>query len=148
MRTMRFFRFLSFFFLLLIIACGSVDNSDDEFFDYKLRGVWKTHQNDNECEGSLVIDIDTIIIDYTYYSVLGDQRPFESFTHKIPLKGYSEEYVPPMVGITGELFIDDPGKVVQDVIPYFYYTGGQEQFLKFEFGGRIEILRRTGDVMP
>ncbi|MCL2472592.1 MAG: hypothetical protein FWF26_02840, partial [Treponema sp.] len=64
-----------------------------------------------------------------------NDRHFRDFTKGVALKGYSED---------GKIYIEDRG-VVQEGIPYTYYTAGNYpviKFLRFTFNGRSEILQK------
>jgi len=64
------------------------------------------------------------------------QHPFKDFTKDAPLEGYAEE---------GKNFINDIG-VIQEGIPYTYWHTQKDNrkiyFLSFNFGGRVETLRK------
>ena len=109
-------------------------------FVYDLQGRWVSI-DPSVYSGTLVITNDKITISgYEESQTLSgedhNKRPFKDFTKGIALSAYSE----------GEkIFINDAG-VLQTGIPYYYYTVGtypQEKFLRLDFGGRTEILRKS-----
>ena len=141
-------------FTLLITSCDWDSwELDSNGFSYNLRGTWVSNNepgSEFEYSGTLVIDFNTIEIKgYTtnlnFEGIPGNSsamRPFFGFTINTPLESYSEgEQVEGR--IEGFIFINDVG-VWQDGIPYIYYTTnfGQDEFLRFDFGGRIETLRK------
>jgi hypothetical protein len=126
--------------MAIIAACGhSGTESNSEKFDYDLRGIWES--NDKSVYSG------TLYIDYNYITITGYEenqtpqqgndsfRPFKDFTKSIALKGYSEE---------SKIFINDAG-TLQEGIPYNYYRTDYktEEFLRFNFGGRVEILQKV-----
>jgi len=132
---------------LLLFSCDLKSGSGNykyKGFDYDLQGTWETNST-GEYSGSLKISSDTITISgyapntmYEYTNGTG-QRPFKDFTKNTPLEGYTEE---------GKIFIKDAG-IIQEGLPYVYYLGAysyseneQAQFLRFNFGGREETLRK------
>ena len=142
-KTKRRILFLSAlaFYALLHGAClfdmGDIEGQNR--FEYDLRGTWVSN-DPSVYSGTLEIDYNRITI--TGYGeaqtpAQGDdaKRPFRGFTKRTPLSGYSEE---------GKIFIEDAG-FWQIGIPYTYYTQnrGQEEFLRFDFGGRTETLQKT-----
>jgi len=135
---------------LLFFSCDdshgifNYNSRDYKSFDYDLQGTWETNST-SEYSGTLVISYNTITISgYTpnqgYEWTNGtERRPFKDFTKNAPLEGYSED---------GKIFIKDAG-VIQEGIPYTPYSGAyssydskQPQFLRFNFGGRQETLRK------
>jgi hypothetical protein len=133
------------FCILLFISCDweSIE-SDLKTFDYNLQGTWITNNPDSTYSGRLEITKDRITI--TGYGESQTQipwgndaeRPFRAFTKGAALKGYSEE---------GHFYIEDAG-MWQAGIPYIYWDDSpppdyrKVYFLRFEFGGRTETLRR------
>jgi len=140
--------FLLAFCSLFISSCDGNGNnwkngsSNFKSFTYNLQGTWKTNEPSDIYSGTLVIDYNTIIIsgyvrDELHELINGeDRRPFKDFTKNVALEGYSEEE---------KIFIKDIG-VIQEGIPYTYwYTqpdNKQIDFLSFNFGGRVETLRK------
>jgi hypothetical protein len=61
-------------------------------------------------------------------------RPFRDFAKGAPYACYAEEE---------KLFITTVGG--EKNVPYLYSTSDQDKFLFFNFGGREEALKRTGD---
>jgi hypothetical protein len=108
--------------------------------EFNLRGTWES--TDPELySGKLVIDIDTITI--TGYAEsqtqwYGDdtRRPFRDFAKGAPLPCYSDSE-------ERNLFIMTVGG--EKIVPYLYFTSGQDKFLSFNFGDRDEALKRTGN---
>jgi hypothetical protein len=106
--------------------------------DFNLRGAWESTVTD-PYSGKLVIGVDTITI--TGYAEsqtqwYGDdtKRPFGEFAKGAPLPCYSDD---------NKLFITTVGG--EKIVPYLYSTSGQDKFLSFDFGGRAEALKRTGN---
>jgi hypothetical protein len=133
----RFFA-LSVVAILLLTACGKDEKSDSKYFDYKLRGTWVSNDPEAVYHGTLTIDYNKIII--TGYGELqtplnGDdmKRPFRDFPKGTPLSGYSEN--------NNTMFIMDAGQW-RAGIPYIYSEEnyGHYKLLRFNFGGRTEIL--------
>jgi len=127
-------------FIFLIISCNWDIGSDDyKTFTYELRGIWISN-DPSIYSGELEIRTDQITIsgfneNQTPPGEDSSNRPFKGFTKEVALKGYSEE---------GKIFIEDGG-LLQDGIPYAYYTTGnlsEEKFLRFTFGGRLEIMKK------
>ena len=131
---------------LLFIACDldGMESGSHKTFDYKLQGIWDTNDPDTTYSGRLIISSDRITI--TGYGESQTpirwgndaERPFRDFIKGVALKGYSEE---------GCFYIEDGG-IVQAGIPYTYWDDSpppdywKVQFLRFNFGGRLETLRR------
>jgi len=130
---------------LLFFSCDFISGSDYKSIDYDLRGTWETNEgNDDDYSGTLVMDYNTITIGgyasnqgYEWAHGTG-QRPFKDFTKNAPLEAYTEE---------GKIFIKDAG-IVQEGLPYTYWEvysqtdNKQIQFLRFNFNGRDETLRK------
>ena len=108
-------------------------------FDYDLQGTWATN-GISEYSGTLEIEYNRITISGygpspVYEMTHGTaHRPFKDWTKDTPLVGYSED---------GQLFINDAGQL-QEGIPYNYYTTnfGRDKFIRIDFNGREEILRK------
>jgi len=127
---------------LLLFSC---DLDKYKGFDYDLQGTWETNST-GEYSGTLLISYDTITINgykpNTIYEILiGTEqcRPFKDFTKDTLLEGYAED---------GKIFIKDAG-IIQEGLPYVYYLGAyspsenkRPEFLRFNFGGRDETLRK------
>jgi hypothetical protein len=128
-----------------IIGCGGYYGTDSYLrFDSNLQGTWKTVSPDERYEGTLEITYDRITItgygsSQTPMFSDDNQRPFKNFLKGIALKGYSEE---------GHIFIEDAG-LVQEGIPYRYWSDSPNynkiEFLRFEFGGKPETLRKSNE---
>jgi hypothetical protein len=130
------------FCFLLVFSCDwKPGSSDYKSFDYDLQGTWETNESDSRYTGMLVIDYNRITI--TGYGesqtpVFGGsdvERPFRNFTKGVPISGYSKD---------GKIFIEDSG-IVQEGIPYTYYYSPdltEVGFLRFDFGGRAQTLRK------
>jgi len=128
---------------LFISSCdGNYGSSDYKSFAYDLQGTWETNDTGDYYSGTLVIDYNTITISgytpnqgYEWANGTG-HRPFKDFTKNAPLEGYTEE---------GKIFIKDIG-IIQEGIPYTYWHTQQDYrqiyFLSFNFGGRVETLRK------
>ena len=127
-------------FALLLVAFTTAcdwDSSDSNSFAYDIRGTWRS--NDASLyAGELLIEYNKITIygyeeTQTFPSGDDTKRPFRDFTKGTPLSGYTEN---------GIMFIRDAG--MWNEIPYIYYAEnyGNDRFLRFNFGGRIETLRR------
>jgi hypothetical protein len=127
------------FLIIVFIAmsCEKSDLFDYKNFDYDLRGTWVSN-DPSVYSGSLIIDYDKITI--SGYSEIQTppegndaRRPFRDFIKKVPLSGYSED---------GRFYIMNMGEWHVG-IPYTYWTEdyGRYKFLRFDFGGRMEILR-------
>lgn len=134
-------KILKLLIALSITACGNNGgtDSDSEKFDYKLRGTWESNDK-SVYSGTLRIEYNSITITgYTENQTppQGEDaiRPFKNFTKNIALKKYSAEE---------KIFINDAG-TLQEGIPYNYYSTnyGTEEFLRFNFNGRLEILQKT-----
>ena len=128
---------ISLLYIFCITSCGS---SDDQNFDYELRGMWVSNDPSSTYLGSLHIEYDKITIDgygESQTPILGDdnQRPFKGSTKGTPLKAYSED---------GMIYIKDVG-AWQKGIPYIFYTGysNRDKFMRINFNGREEILQFT-----
>ena len=118
--------------------------SDYKSFVYDLQGTWETNETSEYYSGKLVISSNTITISgYTpneLYEIINgtSHRPFKDFTKNAPLEGYTEEE---------KIFIKDAG-IIQEGIPYTYWEVSSQpdykriQFLRFDFGGRAETLRK------
>jgi hypothetical protein len=131
--------FACFLAILLLAACD-LESGDGKGFDYDLQGTWVSAEN-SAYYGTLEITYDRITITgYSEYLWNEDdnKRPFKNFIKGIALKGYSEE---------GKIYIEDAG-IVQEGIPYTYWHDSPPpdftkiQFLRFNFGGRVETLIR------
>ena len=131
---------------LVFTACEWEDlMSVNNTLDYNLQGIWVSNNPDSIYSGRLEITNDRITI--TGYGesqtpVPGGndvERPFRDFTKGIALNAYSED---------GHIFIEDAG-LLQAGIPYIYWEEsslanyGMVEFLRFEFGGRPETLRKS-----
>ena len=111
-------------------------------FNIDLRGTWVSN-DPSVYSGELVIDIDRITIKgfsegQTPSGEDDNKRPFKGFTKGAALNGYSED---------GKIFIEDVG-LLQEGIAYVFYTAGsfpEEKFLRFNFGGRMEIMQKKSD---
>jgi hypothetical protein len=124
---------------MLFVSCEVT--GDYKTIDFNLRGAWES-TDASLYSGKLVIGVDTITI--TGYAESqtppawngGDDtlRPFRDFAKGAPYACYAEE---------GKLFITTVGG--EKNVPYLYSTSGQDKFLFFNFGGREEALKRTGD---
>ena len=131
---------------LLFFACDLEGWESGAFktFDYNLQGTWVTNDPDTTYSGKLVISSDRITI--TGYGESQTparwgndaERPFRDFIKGAALKGYSAE---------GCFYIEDAG-MTQAGIPYTYWDDspppdyGKVQFLRFNFGGRQETMRK------
>jgi len=129
---------------LLVFSCDwKPGSSDYKSFAYDLQGTWETNEI-SEYSGTLVINSNTITIsgyasnslyEFTYGT---GHRPFKDFTKNTPLEGYTEE---------SKIFIKDVG-IIQEGLPYTYWDVyspadyKQIYFLSFNFGGRVETLRK------
>jgi len=108
-------------------------------FAYDLRGTWVSN-DPSVYYGELEIDFNRItIVGYSEsQTTFGEDdiiRPFKGFTKGAALKGYSENEI---------IYIEDAG-LLQEGIPYTYYTAGNypyDEFIRFNFGGRIETLQK------
>ena len=129
---------------LLIFSCDwEYEPSITKTFAYDLQGTWETN-GISDYSGTLVIDNNTITISgyipNTLYELTNGtgHRPFRDFTKNTPLEGYTEE---------GKIFIKDAG-ILQEGIPYTYWDAYPQpdfkrvQFLRFDFNGRVETLRK------
>jgi hypothetical protein len=128
---------------LLLAAGCDVDggNGNNKFVDSKLRGTWES-TDESLYSGALVIGFDAITI--TGYGNLqtppiysggdDDQRLFRNLAKNAPHPCYTED---------GTLFIETVGAVPG--FPYVYSTSGSDRYLRFPFGEREEVLKRTGD---
>jgi len=141
--------FLLIPYSLFIFSCDGNGNSwknwssNYKSFAYDLQGTWETNDANNNYSGRLVISNSTITISgytsnqgYEWANGTG-HRPFKDFTKNAPLEGYTEE---------GKIFIKDVG-IIQEGIPYTYWHTTQQDytqiyFLSFNFGGRVETLRK------
>jgi hypothetical protein len=109
--------------------------------DSKLHGTWESTDT-NLYSGKLLIGSDTVTI--TGYAESqtppvwngGDdaRRPFGDFAKNAPYACYTEDE---------KLFIMTV--LDEKIVPYRYSTNSQGRFLFFNFGGREEALKRTGD---
>lgn len=135
--------------LQLFISCDSeYIQQESQSFDLPLQGTWITNDLDSIYSGSLVITYNRITISgygeiQTPIQGGNDiERPFRNLTKEVPLSGYSEE---------GRIFITDAG-FLQEGIPYFYWEDIYPpeyhliQFLRFEFGGRQQTLRKISEL--
>jgi len=129
---------------LFIFSCDWESKpSDNRIFANDLQGTWETN-GVSDYSGKLVIGNNAITIsgyvpNTSYEPTNGtSHRPFRDFTKDTPLEGYSEE---------GKIFIKDAG-IIQEGIPYTYWDDypspdyKQVQFLRLNFGGRVETLRK------
>jgi len=129
---------------LFIFSCNWENKpSDYKSFAYDLQGTWETHSI-SEYSGTLVISRNTITISgyapNTFYEWSNgtSHRPFRDFLKDTLLEGYAEEE---------KIYISDAG-TIQAGIPYTYWEGPlnsdytRDQFLRFDFGGRVETLRK------
>ena len=109
----------------------------------ELQGTWQTNDPDSIYSGTLSIGHDRITISgygERQTPLFGDdeKRPFRNYTKGMPLRAYSEE---------GILFIEDGGFWVNGIPFNYWYVDspsnfGTVHFLRFEFGGRTETLRK------
>jgi len=129
---------------LFVFSCDwKYELFDYKIFAYDLQGVWETNGN-SDYSGTLVIGGNTITIGgyapNTVYELTNGtgHRPFRDFTKDTPLEGYTEE---------GKIVIKDAG-IIQEGIPYTYWDDYPPpdykwvQFLRFNFGGRVETLQK------
>jgi hypothetical protein len=142
--------------VFIFASCGDYTDSNFQTFDSNLRGTWKTNTPPEYLEGyngSVVITRDTITITgyegYIGYAADEATRPFRGVTRGGALPGYSEK----TAGLEypdheGTLFIKDAGVWQTGVAYSFYRTGSSsssyQYFMRFSFGGRDEMLRKTG----
>jgi len=127
--------------LLIVLAGCDWDSITDDLnvFDYSLRGTWVS-DNKNVYSGRLEITYNTISItgydaSQTPQGSDDARRPFKGFMKDVALGGYSRN---------GKFVIWNAG-IWQDGIPYEYTVVGpypQKRYLRFTFGGRVEILRK------
>ena len=133
---------------LFIFSCdweyGPSNSPYYKSFDYGLQGTWETNDTNEYYSGKLVISSNTITIsgyipNPVYERTNGTgHRPFRDFTMNAPLEGYTEE---------GKIFIKDVG-IIQKGLSYTYWEVysqadyKQIYFLSFNFGGRVETLRK------
>jgi hypothetical protein len=122
---------------MLFVSCN-VKGGEYKTIEFKLQGTWESTDT-ALYYGKLIIDIDTITITgyaefQTPWNGDDDKRPFRDFAKNAPLPCYSED---------GKLFIMAGGG--EKSVPYYYYTAGQNKYLLFTFGGRDEILKKTGN---
>ena len=131
---MKSFLFVLSVTVFLLTGCGKDDSIDSD-----LRGNWVSNDA-SVYSGELVIGYGRITISgygERQTPLNGDDanRPFRTFTKEVTLDCKSEN---------GKIYIKDVGQW-QDGIPYIYYTGSskRDKFLRINFGGRDETLRRT-----
>jgi hypothetical protein len=122
---------------MLVVSC-TVDKTPE----FELNGTWESTDT-SLYSGWLVIKSDTITITGYAESQTPDpwkggddtKRPFRDFAKGAPLACRAED---------GKLFIKTA--LGEKIVPYSYYSAsGQGRFLYFNFGGREEALRRTGN---
>ena len=112
--------------------------ANNRTFAYDLQGTWVSN-DPSVYSGKLVIDLNRITITGYRESQTpiwdnDNKRPFKNFIKNVPIRGYSND---------GKLFIEDRGSY--ESISYTLYTTGtypQHKFLRFSFGGRLEILQK------
>jgi hypothetical protein len=141
MKTPRFFAISAVLLTALALcACDELPPAAEyKSFAGDLRGTWMSNET-GVYSGSLVITSDIITIggygeDWT--SLLGDdsKRPFRDYPRGAALKGRSED---------GKIFIEYPASA-QNAIPYIYTEAADKtELLEFDFGGRKEIVQKTG----
>lgn len=121
---------------------GDSDLISSRYFASSLRGTWESN-DPSVYSGKLIIDYNSIkITGYDESQSQGSndtKRPFRDFTRNTTLQGYSDE----SDGI--KIYIKDRGSW-QPGIVYQYYKSGtllnSDHFLKFDFGGRSETLKK------
>jgi hypothetical protein len=124
---------------MLVVSCEV--NGVYKIIDFKLHGTWESTDT-SLYSGQLVIGGNTITITGYDESQTPPEwkggndakRPFKEFAKGAPFPCYSEE---------GKLFITTVGG--EKIVPYFYFTSNQDKYLSFNFGGRDEALKRTGN---
>jgi hypothetical protein len=124
---------------MLFVSCDA--DGVYKTIDFKLQGAWESTAAD-PYSGKLVIGGDTITI--TGYDKSQTppewkggndaERPFREFAKNAPLACYSDE---------GKLFITTVEG--EKIVHYLYSTSGQDKYLFFNFGGKEEALKRTGN---
>jgi len=136
----------------LITSCGDWDIKESQNFGNNLQGTWISNER-AIYSGTLIISRDWItIIDFNekqtpLQSEGGDdnKRPFKGFTKETALKGYSEKGKDlNKYSEEGKIYIEDAG-LMQGGIPYTFYKAGkayEDEFLRFTFGGRDEIMKK------
>jgi len=138
--------------VFFISSCYYDNEETGRRFNDNLQGSWISN-DPTIYSGELVINNDRItIVDFNEKQTPpqlegGDdaKRPFKGFTKGTALKGYSEkEKTVNKNSEEGKFFIEDAG-LMRDGIPYtFYKTGNnlEDDFLRFNFGGRDEIMKK------
>ena len=138
------------FFIIILLGIAFVFISscyiDDEgnlviipFFENDLRGTWETNDPGSRYLGNL--EIMTYSIKITGFSenqtpIFGgddNERPFKGITRNVNLTGYSED---------GKIYIKDAG-TYQEGISYIYYTISGNRYLRFNFSGRDQTLKKV-----
>jgi hypothetical protein len=146
-------------FILLILACfcfpaltgcdGITSTSSYNKFNYDLQGTWTTADS-AVYYGTLEIEYNTIKIsgygeEQTLWSTTGNdnERPFREFTKDTFLESYSEESKSTYDLKEGKIFIKNAGDW-NEGIPYTYFreNSGRDEFLRFNFNGRRQELRK------
>ncbi|MDR0475800.1 MAG: hypothetical protein LBH43_19290 [Treponema sp.] len=125
-------------------------------FNYELQGAWLTNDyNTSKYYGCLEIDHDTIKItgygeNQTGFWEDDSQRPFKDNLKEWPVKGYSVIETKTSDYTTGQIFIQNGGVFPEEGIPYRYWSTTinspnyqRVHFLRFNFGGRDELLTKT-----
>jgi len=122
---------------------GSSQTSTYKSFAYELRGMWESNNSGSYYNGTLKIDSDSITIgNYAETQKPTDgaanELPFRDIPKDRPLKGYSQD---------NKIYIEFPTGVQKEYTYSLTDSGNypNNKLLSFDFGGRTETLKRTGD---
>jgi hypothetical protein len=143
----RLFSLLIVFCSLYFVSCGEGGRTWTwgeavKYFDYEIQGTWESADK-SVYSGRLEIRNETVTI--TGYAegqtpATGGNdlwRPFRDYTKGVALRGYDE---------SGMIYVRDGGAYGAGLAYRMWYEDnygyGRVWFLRFEFGGRTETLRR------
>ncbi|MDR0718223.1 MAG: hypothetical protein LBF78_01205 [Treponema sp.] len=111
---------LLIFLVPALFAACNMEVGDFKYFDYTLRGYWKTTSSPYH---ELEITLNAIkIMPYAGRDIPG----FPGYTRNVTLKGYSEEGNYTYPAQAGSLFILDRG-IWQPAVPYRIWEGGNNE---------------------
>lgn len=129
-------KLLLFLLVPALFAACNMEVGDFEYFDYTLRGYWKTTSSPYH---ELEITLNTIKI-MPYYN-WGDIPGFPGYTRNVTLEGYSEKgnYTP--LTQAGSLFILDRG-IWQPAVPYIIWNAGNNEMLTIGSGSQETTFKK------